>query len=76
MKAHRVGTADTRSNPQLSNHACQATGLIAAQAQCSISKALAILRTRAANSGESVEALARKVLAGVVKFDDRPRSEG
>jgi hypothetical protein len=62
--------ADGRLNRGLSDHACQATGLVAAQAQCSVGEALARLRARAAAAGKSVEALAVDVLNRRVRFDE------
>lgn len=49
---------------------CQAIGLVAAQAGCSVGAALARLHARAAQKHESLERLARDVLEQRVRFDD------
>ena len=55
---------------RLSDHACQAAGLVAAQRNCSVSTALATLRAQAQAMGQNLDKLAREVLESRVRFDD------
>jgi nitrate/TMAO reductase-like tetraheme cytochrome c subunit len=53
----------------MSVHVHQATGMIAAQADCDISEAFARLTIRAAAMGQSIEDTALDVLDRIVRFD-------
>jgi hypothetical protein len=60
---------DRSADDYISNHVHQATGMIAAQVDCSIGEALDRLRIRAAATGQSLEHTALDVLDGVIPFD-------
>ena len=53
----------------LSAHVHQATGMVSVQAECTIPEALARLRGRAAELGQSLEHTALDVLDGIIRFD-------
>ena len=60
---------DRPKNSYLSDRVHQATGMVAAQAQCDMSEALNRLRIRAMAMGRSLEATALDVLDGLIRFD-------
>jgi len=47
----------------------QATGMISAQAECSLEEAMQLLIIRADAAGESVEDMALDVIDGLIRFD-------
>ena len=53
----------------ISDQVHQATGMVAAQAECDMSEALNRLRIRAMAMGQSLEATALDVLDGLIRFD-------
>jgi hypothetical protein len=60
---------DRPPDDYFSEHVHQATGMIAAQVDCSIGEALDRMRIRAAATGQSLEHTALDVLDGVIRFD-------
>jgi hypothetical protein len=60
---------DRTPDDYFSHHVHQATGMIAAQVDCSMGEALNRLRIRAAATGQSLEHTALDVLDGVIRFD-------
>jgi hypothetical protein len=60
---------DRSPDDYFSDHVHQATGMIAAQVDCSIGEALDRMRIRAAATGQSLEHTALDVLDGVIRFD-------
>jgi len=55
-----------------SNRVHQATGMISAQAECSLTEAMQLLILRADAMAQSIEATALDVLEGLIRFDDEP----
>jgi hypothetical protein len=60
---------DRPPDDYFSEHVHQATGMIAAQVDCSVGEALDRMRIRAAATGQSLEHTALDVLDGVIRFD-------
>lgn len=56
------------SHDFLSNHVHQATGMVAVQAGCDVTQALALLIVRAAEMNQSLEDTALDVIDGVVSL--------
>ena len=61
--------ADGSSDQPLSVAVHQATGMIAAQADCGVGEAFNRLRIRAAALGQTLDEMALDVLDGVIKFN-------
>jgi hypothetical protein len=54
----------------VSDHAAQATGMIAAQAGCGVEEALHRLIIRAEAMGQTIDDTALDVLDGIIRFDE------
>jgi hypothetical protein len=52
-----------------SDRVSQATGMVSAQAECSLAVAFDLLRERAFSIGQQLELTALDVLDGVIRFD-------
>jgi len=52
-----------------SNRVHQATGMISAQADCSLTEAMHLLMIRAAAADRSLEDMALDVIEGTIRFD-------
>ena len=61
--------ADGSSDQPLSVAVHQATGMIAAQADCDVGEAFNRLKIRAAALGQTLDEMALDVLDGVIKFN-------